>query len=141
MSARVFERPILGWGLSSSKAVPIHPDELSQYLSANTQGIYPHNQWLQLWLETGAIGAALALTLALVILARTRKSLAPDLQPFGYGAFASALTISLANFEITTGSWWAALVASGYLFAALGCHAINETSFRRGGRTGRYRKA
>ncbi len=123
MSARVFERPVLGWGLWSSNAVPIHPDELGQYLYANAQGIYPHNQWLQLWLETGAIGAALALTLALVALARTRRSLAPDLQPFGYAAFASALTISLANFEITTDSWWAALVASAYLFAALGRQA------------------
>lgn len=120
MAARVFERPILGWGLWSSTAVPIHPDEISRYLYANAQGIYPHNQWLQLWLETGAIGAALALTLALVALARTRRFLAPNLQPFGYAAFASALTISLANFEITTDSWWAALVASAYLFAALG---------------------
>ena len=122
MSARVFERPIFGWGLWSSKSLPIPPDELGRYLYANAQGIYPHNQWLQLWVETGAVGAALALMLALVTLARTRRSLAPNLQPFAYAAFASALTISLANFEITTDSWWAALVASAYLFSLLGRH-------------------
>jgi len=70
----------------------------------------------------------LALALALLALARIRRSLTPEVQPFGHAAFASALTISLANFEITTDSWWAALVASAYLFAALGCHAINRTS-------------
>jgi exopolysaccharide production protein ExoQ len=141
MSARVFERPVLGWGLWSSKSVPIHRDELSQYLYANAQGIYPHNQWLQLWLETGGIGVALALTLALVTLTRARKSLTPNIQPFGYAAFASALTISLANFEITTDSWWAALVACAYLFAAFRCHATDETTVRppAGGPTGSNR--
>ena len=128
MSARVFERPVLGWGLSSSKWVPIRADELSHYLYANAQGIYPHNQWLQLWLETGAVGAALALTLALVALTRIRRLLPLSLQPFGLAAFASALTISLADFEITTDSWWAALVATAYLFAALDCHAVNGTN-------------
>lgn len=132
MSARVFERPLLGWGLWSSKSVSIRPDELSQYLYANAQGIYPHNQWLQLWLETGAIGVALAAVLVLVILTRTRRSLAPNVQPFGYAAIASAFTISLANFEITTNSWWAALVASGYLFRALDRHANGGTSFQPG---------
>ena len=131
MTARVFERPVLGWGLWSSKSLPIRPAELSQYLYANAQGIYPHNQWLQLWLETGAIGAALAAVLALVILGRTRSALAPNVQPFGYAAFASALTISLANFEITTDSWWAALVASAYLFRALGSPANRAESFGR----------
>jgi len=130
MSARVLERPILGWGLWSSTAVPIRPDELARYVYADAQGIYPHNQWLQLWLETGAVGVALALTLALVVLARTAKSLAPEFQPFAYAAFASTLAISMANFEITTDSWWAALVASAYLFAALGCPAAERTSAR-----------
>jgi O-antigen ligase len=129
MSARVFERPILGWGLWSSKSVSIRPDELSQYLYANAQGIYPHNQWLQLWLETGAIGVALAAVLVLVILTRTRDTLAPNVQPFGYAAIASAFIISLTSFEITTDSWWAALVASAYLFRALDCHANSGTSF------------
>jgi len=127
MSARVLERPILGWGLWSSKFVPIRPDELSQYVYADAHGIYPHNQWLQLWLETGAIGVALALTLALVALARIRKSFTPHFQPFGYAAFASALTVSLANFEITTDSWWAALVASAYLFAVLALPPVHPS--------------
>ena len=112
MSARVFERPFLGWGLSSAKALPIRG------------GNYPHNQWLQLWVETGAVGVAIALALALVVLFRVRRTVPLRVQPCALAAFAAAMTISLANFEISTDSWWAALVATASLFALLGDDVI-----------------
>jgi exopolysaccharide production protein ExoQ len=119
MTARVVEHPVRGWGLLSASAVPIHPEELSHYLYANSQGIYPHNQWLELWVETGALGAAFGLAFALLVLMRVRR-LPETLRPFAYAAFTSAMTVSCLNFEVTTDSWWAALAASGLLFATLG---------------------
>ena len=115
MSARIMEQPLLGWGLLSAKSVPIRPEELAGYRWVDAAGIYPHNQWLELWLETGALGAALALGLVGLALWRVRR-LPAGIQPFACAACASALTISWLNFEITTDSWWAALAASALLF-------------------------
>jgi O-antigen ligase len=115
MSARILERPVSGWGLGAAIGVPIHPDELATYLSADAGGIYPHNQWIELWLETGLPGVVLALALLWLVLTR----LAERWSAYGLAAVASALTVSMLNFEITTDSWWAALAASALLFNLL----------------------
>ena len=120
MTARLFERPLLGWGLWSAKFVPIGAGEAGRYLYAGLQGNYPHNEWLQLWVETGSLGAAVALVFALFVLVRISRSQASATVPFAYAAFACAMTISLADYDIATDSWWAAIVACGWLFTALG---------------------
>ena len=119
MTARVFERLLLGWGIAASNAVPITQDEMSHYALKLGQATYPHNQWLELWLETGAIGAAIGLAFVLLMVIRMRR-LAPSVRPFAYAAFASAVAVSCVNFEVTTDSWWAALAATAYLLAMLG---------------------
>jgi exopolysaccharide production protein ExoQ len=121
MTARVLERPLHGWGLAASPAVPITPDELATYHYVTPVGFYPHDQWLQLWVETGAIGAALGLVFALLILRRAER-LPVRLRPWGLATFAAAMTIACMNFEITTDSWWAALAAAGFLFSILSRH-------------------
>lgn len=118
MTTAVFQRPMLGWGLWSVRWLPASLQHLSPYY-----GNYPHNQWLELWIETGTLGPVLALGLVLIVLARTRRSQPQTFQPFAYAALATALTTSVADFQITTDSWWAALVASAYLFRAFGFHA------------------
>lgn len=119
MTARVAERPLLGWGIAGSNEVPITPQELSHYVVVRPgHGIYPHDQWLQLWVETGAAGAAIGLALALLVLWRLQR-LAADVRPFAYAAFASAVAIACVNFEVMTDSWWAALAATAFLFTVL----------------------
>ena len=118
MTARVLEQPWLGWGLFSAKFVPIRPEELATYRYANDSGVYPHNQWLELWIETGAVGAALGLAFLALVLWRIRARPAA-IRPFAFAACGSALTISWLNFEIATDSWWAALTASALLFTWL----------------------
>jgi exopolysaccharide production protein ExoQ len=119
MTARVFTHPLRGWGLLTAKYVPIHPDELARYLYTGPRGIYPHNQWLELWVELGALGAAIGVVFALLVLRRIR-ALAVTAQPFAYAAFASAVIVASTNYEVTTDSWWSALAASAVLFATLG---------------------
>lgn len=119
MSSRIMERPLSGWGVSGATAVPIHPEELASYRWVGPGGIYPHNQWLELWLETGLPGVVLALAFVALVLFQIRRALPPALRPFAFAAFGSALTISLFNFEFTTDSWWAALAASALLFKVL----------------------
>lgn len=119
MTAHVLQRPFLGWGFAAANAVPITKEELSHYVVQHNQGIYPHDQWLELWVETGALGAVIGLIFALLVVRRIQR-LADPIRPFACAAFASAVTISCVNFEVMTDSWWAALAASAYLFAAIG---------------------
>ncbi len=118
MTARVFEHPLLGWGFGIAGSLPITPEELSHFVVQHDQGIYPHNQWLGLWVETGAPGAAIGLGFALLVLWRIRRLSAP-VRPFAYATFASAMAISSVNFEVKTDSWWAALLACAFLLTTL----------------------
>jgi exopolysaccharide production protein ExoQ len=119
MTARVFEHPIRGWGLRTSFRLPIRSDELASYIYTDARGIYPHNQWLELWVELGVFGAALGLVFTLLILWRIR-GLPEKLRPFAYAAFASAMTVASVDYEVVTDSWWCALAASAVLFSILG---------------------
>ncbi len=101
MTARTLARPLLGWGFGIAGELPITPEELSHFVIQHDQGIYPHNQWLGLWVETGAPGAAIAAGFALLVLWRIRR-LAPAVRPFGYATFACAMAISSVNFEVKT---------------------------------------
>ena len=116
MTARVLERPIQGWGILASAAVPVRAEELSAYTYVTGPGTYAHNQWVELWLETGAVGAAIGLAFALLTLHRIREMQFAR-RPYAYAAFAAAMAISCVNFQIATDSWWAALAACGALFA------------------------
>ncbi len=119
MTARVFEHPIHGWGLRNASFVPIRPAELARYVYAGPGGIYPHNQWLELWVELGALGAVLGLVFALLVLRRV-VLLPVCVWPFACAAFASAMTVASVNYEVVTDSWWCALAASGLLFSLAG---------------------
>jgi exopolysaccharide production protein ExoQ len=115
MTARVLERPLFGWGFWSADAVPIRARELESYLWVGPGGIYPHNQWLELWLETGVAGAALGVAFALLVLRRVR-GLPTGLRPCACAAFAAAAAVSFADYDLATDSWWAALAATAVLF-------------------------
>jgi O-antigen ligase len=123
MTARVFERPWLGWGFSTAKLVPIRPAEQRAFVFVDPNGVYPHNQLLQLWLETGVAGVAIGLAFVLLVLRRIDR-LPPRLYPFGCAAFAAAVAVSASSFELTTDSWWAALALTVLLLRWAGEAAI-----------------
>jgi O-antigen ligase len=122
VTTHLFERPLLGWGIGASSELPMPPQELSHYVILNGTDIYAHDQWLELWVETGALGAILGLCFALLVLSRIRRASAP-IRPFAYAAFGAGVLISCVNFEVMTDSWWAAVAASGFLFVTLD-HAV-----------------
>lgn len=119
MSARILERPVLGWGLQSANAVPIHPDELASYKWVSAVGIYPHNQFLQLWLETGVVGALLGLGFLVAVLWLSGKRLSPPMYPFALAAFVFAFCVASTGYPVSTDSWWATLAGSAILFKLL----------------------
>ncbi len=128
LSAHVLQRPLFGWGLWTSRLLPATPNQVAHFIKATGSGIYPHNQWLELWVETGLFGVLLGLAFVLLVLWRA-GGLAPALRPFAYGAFAMAMAVASAGFEITTDSWWAALAASAAVFGLFG-RALAISDFR-----------
>jgi exopolysaccharide production protein ExoQ len=117
MTTRVLERPLPGWGFGVAGELPITPAESSHYVALHDHSIYPHNQWLELWVETGAASAAIGLGFVLLVLLRVRH-LTATVRPFAYATIASALAISFVNFEVKTDSWWAAMTAGAWLLIA-----------------------
>ena len=57
----IAQRPIAGWGLNGSRELPGASTEIAP--GANRLPLHPHNAFLQIWVELGAIGAALVATL------------------------------------------------------------------------------
>jgi O-antigen ligase len=116
MADRVWDRPLLGWGWQSVPALPIHPEELARYHVVDDQGVgHAHNMWLQVWVETGVVGAVLFLAFALYALHRT-VTLPEPLRPFALACYATVLTMTLSAYNLSADSWWAAIAWSAFLF-------------------------
>ena len=124
---RIAERPLLGWGMESSRNIPggkEGPDAATRSAfgltsapavqwSAHAQllPLHPHNLALQVWLEFGVVGAVLmALLLGVVALGLPSAA--------GCGAFAAALVISMLSYGAWQ-YWWVA----GLLLAAVAAMA------------------
>lgn len=114
MTSRVAERPLFGWGFATAKLVPIRAAEMRSYVWVDPHGVYPHNQVLQLWLETGLAGAVFGIVFVLLVLRRIAR-VPPRIAPFACAAFAAAAAVSASSFELTTDSWWAALALTAML--------------------------
>ncbi len=110
------QKPLFGWGLWTSRLLPATAEEMAHYQKAAGIGIYPHNQFLELWVETGFFGVILGLAFTLLMLNRADK-LPPALRAAAYATYVMAFSVASLGFEITTDSWWAALAASAMLFA------------------------
>jgi O-antigen ligase len=107
---RIAERPILGWGLESSKVIPgnkSRPDGLEPALP-----LHPHNAALQVWLELGVVGALIAAALA-VFLGRAIRRLPTPSAVAASGCFASATVISFVSYGIWQSWWLAAMFIAG----------------------------
>jgi len=125
---RAGERPLLGWGMEASRDLPGGRDNPSPgsmaRLGAVPEGrngwllnrgvermsLHPHNAALQVYVELGWAGLALA---ALVVLA-----LGWGAGPVGAGVLASAAATGLASFGAWQ-AWWLASLALAAALAAL----------------------
>lgn len=79
---RIFERPVLGWGLDASRSIPggrvaipwqmdPDPNDRGDRVSVvQLMPLHPHSIALQLWLELGLLGAGALATLAYLLARR-----------------------------------------------------------------------
>jgi O-antigen ligase len=111
VSLLIEQRPFLGWGLDASRmfpgAIPLHP----------------HNGALQIWLELGAVGAALTATFFAWLFVRIESiwRYDPALGSCAAGSTVAYLVIGALSFGIWQ-EWWLAL--GGVTVAVITCLAI-----------------
>jgi O-antigen ligase len=102
VSHKIFESPIYGHGLEAARSITNWSTEFVYY--QGTSMLHPHNGLLQIWLEFGLMGAALA-AFGWVWLSRRVLSLSDSAMP----VVASLLTTTLFVITVSHGlwqSWW-----------------------------------
>jgi len=104
----VIGHPFIGWGLDSSRAWPDHIP------------MHPHDAALQLWLETGAVGVALAALFWSWLFVQMDVVVAEDRPAAAVMAATAAayLTIGAISFGVWQ-EWWLALGAFAIAACAL----------------------
>jgi O-antigen ligase len=124
--AKRAERPWLGWGLETARAIPggrdmadiFTPcgiDVMANFPSTEKLPLHTHNAGLQWWVELGPLGVASALFLVLVLGFRARSAAA-------VGSLGAGLAILLLSYGAWQG-WW--LATLGMVAAiALTCPSI-----------------
>lgn len=124
------ENPIAGIGFdgsrmlfdgATSRVVRFLPDREDGGFGILSEPIplHPHNGILQVWLETGLIGALLLLAFLGSIQNRLLDIHAPIARAVGIGFFASALTIASISFGAWQSWWLCAVVIMSAAVAAL----------------------
>jgi O-antigen ligase len=111
-TSQILHRPLFGWGLDSSRN---WPDQIP---------MHPHNASIQLWLETGLVGVALAALFFAWLFWRIDKVEAKDRDAAAVmsATAASYLVIGAISFGVWQ-EWWIALG----VFAIAACVMVART--------------
>lgn len=116
---RIAEKPVLGWGMNASRNIPNAHETIPG--GVERIPLHPHNFSLQLWLELGGVGAALA-SLALGFLglgcagSRMRQAAL-------VATLATALFVASVGYGMWQGWWFATL----WLLCAFACTIGRES--------------
>jgi O-antigen ligase len=104
VGARIAERPLLGWGLDSSRAIPGGKTEFRHGQMALP--LHPHDAALQVWLELGLPGAVLFALLAAWLWWRVAESPWPRLYAAASGGALMAATELAQEAYGIWQEWW-----------------------------------
>lgn len=132
--ARIAERPLLGWGMEASRAVPggagtASAEALDRFAITSAPlrevfalpqvqilPLHPHNGALQIWLELGLVGALLAGTLLLLLGLAASRATHP---PVAIAVLMAAFVTGMLSFGVWQAWWIAAQLLALVAVAAL----------------------
>lgn len=119
-SSRIADRPLIGWGLDSSRIMPGASDPIvgvRHLQEAEQMPLHPHNGVMQLWLELGVVGILMWSAL-LVAMGRAISGLARR-DRWG-GAFAAGVALTFGGqMVISFGvwqNWWLSVAVLGLIY-------------------------
>lgn len=128
---KITEKPFFGYGFNSSRNIKVTEKDFIDYKEEKLHPLplHPHNNLLQIMLETGIIGLVFYLILAIKYLnnwnACFKMATTPNIlniRAAGYACFSTFFIISMISFNMWQ-SWW----LSCYLWiATLFCLLIND---------------
>jgi exopolysaccharide production protein ExoQ len=124
---KVAERPLLGWGLDASRALPGMHEKVAVPVGGgavaelDVMPLHPHNNAIQIWLELGIVGALIpALLLALLLRRLARPELEPGMRAAALATLTAALVVACLSYGLWQGWWLGALwLAAAFVAAAL----------------------
>jgi exopolysaccharide production protein ExoQ len=104
------DRPLLGHGFNASRYVP-NGGAVSEFLPPGQSLIplHPHDAFLQIWLELGAVGA-IVVAAGLVLMLRAVGRWPSDMARFILPGYAAGIVVAALAFGIWQ-SWWMATIA------------------------------
>jgi O-antigen ligase len=118
VTERVWERPLFGWGFAASARIP--GADTPTPIGLRSLSLHPHNATLQIWLELGAVGAALsALLIAAIVLTLARSDVDRFTLATATAALATSFTVANLSFSIWQSWWLGSLVLMTVWIAAL----------------------
>jgi hypothetical protein len=112
-SEQIGRKPLHGWGLRASRAVP-GGEQLIDFggkRPGKAMPLHPHNGSLQIWLELGALGVLIAAIFLYVAIARLGRL---DADRPGYAALAAVPVAGFTYANLSYGiwqTWWLAALA------------------------------
>lgn len=107
ISRYALQRPLTGFGIEATRMIPEF-DTREIYQPGKTN-LHPHNGILQIWIEFGVLGIALACAAGVGLINRVRRLDTPLQQRVSLSVFAGVLTVGLVGFGLWQG-WWLGLV-------------------------------
>jgi O-antigen ligase len=114
--AAVREAPLIGSGFGVSPR--LHETAVADAVPPDRRTLlavgHPHNAALQIWVELGLLGAALALAVALLVL-RNLAALPPQRLAPALALFASVAAVSLVGHGAWQG-WWPAAIGAAFVW-------------------------
>jgi exopolysaccharide production protein ExoQ len=127
---RIAEKPLLGWGMDASRAIPGGKTSVRVYMSlpdsiqleGDVMPLHPHDAILQWTVELGVVGTLLggAIILCLAWLAGVAGGATRATRAIGLATFAGALPPLLLSFGIWQAWWQSTLWIAAALVVAAG---------------------
>jgi len=117
---RALEKPLFGWGFNASRYVP-NGDEVSHFLPPGQSLIplHPHDAFLQVWLELGAVGTIIVGGILLLGL-RAIGQWPAAVARFTLPGYAAGLVVAGLAFGIWQSWWMATLAFSAVAYRMIG---------------------
>ncbi len=126
---QVAQAPLLGVGIGSARSLRTVDGPATEPATAPGAGFtrstsyHSHNAYLQIWFETGAIGAGLLLGLGLLVI-RSIQSAPTAAQTYLYPCFATCALLAATSFSVWA-PWFMASLALAPMLASVGIQLIN----------------